>query len=57
VLALRDGIVPAVRNLTDLDDDVDADVVRLVPRQHRHEVALSTSFGFGGHDVSLVFTR
>ena len=57
VLALRDGVVPAVRNLDDLDDDVALDVVRVVPREHRHDVALSTSFGFGGHDVSLVLTR
>jgi 3-oxoacyl-[acyl-carrier-protein] synthase II len=57
VLALRDGTVPPVRNLDDLDDDVDLDVVRVDPREHVHEVALSTSFGFGGHDVSLVLTR
>ena len=57
VLALRDSLVPAIRNLDDLDDAADVDAVRLVPRQHPHEVALSTSFGFGGHDVSLVLTR
>ena len=33
------------------------DVVRFEPRSHAHETALSTSFGFGGHDVSLVLTR
>lgn len=57
VLALRDGLVPPVRNLDDPDDDVDLDLVRTVPREHAHEVALTTSFGFGGHDVSLVLTR
>jgi 3-oxoacyl-[acyl-carrier-protein] synthase II len=57
VLALRDGVVPPVRNLDDLDDEADVDAVRLVPRVHPHEVALSTSFGFGGHDVSLVLAR
>jgi len=57
VLALRDGLVPPVRNLDDPDDDVDLDLVRTVPREHVHEVALTTSFGFGGHDVSLVLTR
>jgi 3-oxoacyl-[acyl-carrier-protein] synthase II len=56
-LALRDSKVPPVRNLDDLDDDVHLDVVRVVPREHAHEAALSTSFGFGGHDVSLVLTR
>lgn len=57
VLSLREGVVPAVRNLDDPDDAVDLDVVRLTPRAHPHEVALSTSFGFGGHDVTLVLTR
>ena len=57
VLALRSGVVPAIRNLDDLDDEADVDAVRTVPRQHPHEAALSTSFGFGGHDVSLVLTR
>ena len=57
LLALRSGRIPAVRNLDDPDDDADLDVVRTVVREHQHDVALSTSFGFGGHDVSLVLTR
>ncbi|MCW2544784.1 MAG: 3-oxoacyl-(acyl-carrier-protein) synthase 2 [Frankiales bacterium] len=57
VIALRDGIVPAIRNLDDQDDEADVDAVRIDPRQLVHDAALSTSFGFGGHDVSLVFTR
>lgn len=46
-----------MRNLDDLDDAADLDIVRTVVREHAHDVALSTSFGFGGHDVSLVLTR
>ncbi|MDP9466562.1 MAG: beta-ketoacyl-[acyl-carrier-protein] synthase family protein [Actinomycetota bacterium] len=57
VLALKSGVVPAIRNLEDQDDDADVDAVRTVNREHAHEVALSTSFGFGGHDVSLVLTK
>ena len=57
VLALKSGLVPAIRNLDDPDDQADVDAVRLTNRGHPHEVALSTSFGFGGHDVSLVLTR
>jgi 3-oxoacyl-[acyl-carrier-protein] synthase II len=57
VVALRDGLVPAVRNLDDLDDEADVDAVRVMPRELAHQAALSTSFGFGGHDVSLVFVR
>ena len=57
VVALRDQLVPPVRNLDDMDDEADVDAVRVVPRQLDHASALSTSFGFGGHDVSLIFTR
>jgi 3-oxoacyl-[acyl-carrier-protein] synthase II len=57
VVALRDGLVPPVRNLDDPDDDADLDAVRVVPRRLEHRAALSTSFGFGGHDVSLVLVR
>ena len=57
VVALRDGVVPAIRNLDDQDDEADVDAVRVLPRELQHHAALSTSFGFGGHDVSLVFVR
>jgi 3-oxoacyl-[acyl-carrier-protein] synthase II len=57
VVALRDGLVPPVRNLDDQDDEADVDAVRVDPRELVHDAALSTSFGFGGHDVSLVFLR
>ena len=56
VLQVREGVVPAIRNLDDPDDAVDLDLVRFTARTHAHDVALSTSFGFGGHDVSLVVT-
>jgi len=55
ILALRDQVVPAIRNLDDLDDEVGMDVVRISPRALRHDAALSTSFGFGGHNVALAF--
>jgi len=57
VLAIKSGVVPAIRNLEDQDDAADVDAVRTVNREHAHDVALSTSFGFGGHDVSLVLTK
>ena len=57
VVALRDQVVPPVRNLDDMDDEADVDAVRVLPRELSHDAALSTSFGFGGHDVSLVFSR
>jgi 3-oxoacyl-[acyl-carrier-protein] synthase II len=57
VLAVRDGVVPPIRNLDDQDDEADVDAVRMAPRVHAHDAALSTSFGFGGHDVALVVTK
>jgi 3-oxoacyl-[acyl-carrier-protein] synthase II len=56
ILALRDGIVPAIRNLDDPDDDIDLDLVRVDNRPLTSGIALSNSFGFGGHDVCLAFT-
>ncbi|MBB1252407.1 beta-ketoacyl-[acyl-carrier-protein] synthase family protein [Streptomyces sp. OF3] len=57
LLALRDGTVPATRNLRDPDPAVELDVVMGEPRAGRWRAALSNSFGFGGHNVSLVFGR
>lgn len=57
LLALREQLVPAIRNLDDPDDEADIDAVRVDPRRVTHDAALSTSFGFGGHDVSLVLGR
>ena len=56
ILALRDGVVPATRNLDDPDDDIDLDLVRVDNRPLTSGIALSNSFGFGGHDVCLAFT-
>lgn len=55
VLALRERLAPPTRNLDDPDDEVDLDVVRSSARPlPAGAAALSTSFGFGGHDVALV---
>jgi 3-oxoacyl-[acyl-carrier-protein] synthase II len=59
ILALRDQIVPATANLDDPDDHpaVQAlDIVRREPRRVTFSAALNDSFGFGGHNMALVFT-
>ena len=56
VLALREGVSPPIRNLDDPDVEVDLDLVRFEPRALGTGAALSTSFGFGGHNVCLAFT-
>ncbi|MBO1334791.1 beta-ketoacyl synthase [Streptomyces sp. VRA16 Mangrove soil] len=56
LLTLRDGVAPAVRNLDEVDPAVAVDVVRGENRKGHWNAALANSFGFGGHNVSLVFT-
>lgn len=59
ILALRDQIVPGTQNLDDLDDDprVQAlDIVRGAARKTTLRAAVNDAFGFGGHNVALVFT-
>ncbi|MEV3925692.1 beta-ketoacyl-[acyl-carrier-protein] synthase family protein [Actinomadura coerulea] len=59
VLALKEGRVPFVANLEDLDDEVDLDIARDEPRKlpDGPAAALNNSFGFGGHNVSVAFQR
>jgi 3-oxoacyl-[acyl-carrier-protein] synthase II len=56
ILAIRDGVIPATRNLDELDPQVTLDVVTGRPRRGRWAAALTNSFGFGGHNASLAFT-
>ncbi len=57
ILALRDGLVPPTRNLDDPDDDLTLDVARIEARKVDVNAAINDSFGFGGHNVAIVFTR
>jgi 3-oxoacyl-[acyl-carrier-protein] synthase II len=59
ILALREQIVPATANLDDPDDDAAVqalDIVRHEPRRATLSAAVNDSFGFGGHNIALVFT-
>jgi 3-oxoacyl-[acyl-carrier-protein] synthase II len=59
ILALREQIVPATANLDDPDDDAAVqalDIVRDEPRRTKLTAAVNDSFGFGGHNIALVFT-
>lgn len=57
VLALRDGVVPPTLNLRNLDPEIDLDVVAGEPRTGTYQYAINNSFGFGGHNVALVFGK
>jgi 3-oxoacyl-[acyl-carrier-protein] synthase II len=56
ILAIRDGLVPATINLDDPEDGL-LDVATGKPRHLEIPAALNNSFGFGGHNVALIFTR
>ncbi len=57
VLALRDRLAPPTINLDTLDPEVVINVVEGAPRAlpDGDIAAINDSFGFGGHDVALVF--
>jgi 3-oxoacyl-[acyl-carrier-protein] synthase II len=60
ILALREHVAPPTINLDDLDDDVPVEVATeprpLSKRGSEPMAVLNNAFGFGGHNVSLVFT-
>jgi len=60
IMALRDRVAPPTINLDDLDDDMPIDVAttprELRPRSAGPVAVLNNAFGFGGHNVALVFT-
>ena len=57
ILAIRDNIAPPTINLDNPSVETEIDLVPHVKREHRIDVALSNSFGFGGTNASLVFRR
>ena len=57
LLSIRNGILPPTINYSDPDPDLDLDYVPNTSRPKEIEVALSNSFGFGGHNATLVFRK
>ncbi|WP_163549581.1 beta-ketoacyl-[acyl-carrier-protein] synthase family protein [Candidatus Frankia nodulisporulans] len=56
ICALRDGLIPPIRNLERLDPAVKLDVVTGTARPGVLRAAVANAFGFGGHNAALVFT-
>jgi len=57
ILAIRDGFVPATTTLSTPADGCDLDYVPGRGRPTPLSVAMSTSFGFGGHNACLIIGR
>ena len=56
LLAMRDGSIPPTANLEKMGEEIQLDVVSGSPRPVAPAPALSNSFGFGGHNATLIFS-
>lgn len=56
-LTLRNGIIPPTINLDNPDPECDLDYVPHKPRKADVKAALSNSFGFGGHNATIVMKK
>jgi 3-oxoacyl-[acyl-carrier-protein] synthase II len=57
MMAMRDNFIPPTINLETPDPDCDLDYVPNEGRQREVNVAVSTAFGFGGHNAVIVIRR
>jgi 3-oxoacyl-[acyl-carrier-protein] synthase II len=57
MLAMRDGLIPPTINLETPDPRCDLDYTPNEYRERRVDAAMSNSFGFGGHNASLIVRR
>lgn len=56
-LALKHGMIPPTINLENQDPECDLDYVPNVPRQANLNIVMSNSFGFGGHNATLILKK
>lgn len=57
VHAVRDGIIPPTINLDNPEPEFDLDLVPHHARERRIKYAMNNTFGFGGHNVTLIVGR
>jgi 3-oxoacyl-[acyl-carrier-protein] synthase II len=56
-LTLKNGVIPPTINLDNQDPECDLDYVPNKPRQADVRTAISNSFGFGGHNATIVMRK
>ena len=57
ILTIKNNIIPATINLDDLSIDTKLDLVPHKSKEKNVDVVLSNSFGFGGTNASVIFSR
>ena len=59
VLTIENGVIPPTINYEDpdLEEGLDLDYVPNVARKANVDVAISNSFGFGGHNATILFKK
>jgi len=60
IMAIHDGIIPPTINFKEKDDNIDYDAINFVFNKAVKadiNVALSNTFGFGGHNASMLFRK
>ena len=55
VMTIAEGVIPPTTNLENPDPECDLDYTPNEPRREQVRTVMSNSFGFGGHNTSLVF--
>jgi 3-oxoacyl-[acyl-carrier-protein] synthase II len=56
-MSLKEGIIPPTINLENQDPSCDLDYVPGIARQSNVHIGLSNSFGFGGHNATIVLKK
>ena len=57
IKAMETGIVPPTIHYDEPDPELDLNYVPNKPQEHTVNAAISNSFGFGGHNATLVFRK
>lgn len=59
LLAINEGIIPPTINLKNLDPEIDSklNLTPNVAQKREVNIALSNTFGFGGHNASVIFKK
>ena len=55
IMAIKENKVPATLNLENPSHEYDVDLIPKFPKDHKVNIALSNSFGFGGTNTALLF--